>query len=124
MTQTKTLFVIGCLFAVAVAWHLLPTRIQAGAEPPKGRQKWEYATLIEANPPAPASYSLIWRTGKTRLVAQSKDPQVALSALIKELGGEALGGKDERSPVGVLLDQIGQDGWELVTHLPRLVQQR
>ena len=118
MTLTKTLFVIGCLFAAAVAWNLLPTATHAGAEPPKGRQKWEYATLAEVSapafPPAQASYRLAWRTGKKGLIMESQTRQEGISKLYKDLAGHDLG-KDEKAPFGALLDRIGQDGWELVT---------
>jgi hypothetical protein len=59
------------------------------------------------------AYRLTWRTGKKRLVSESKTPDV--SKLYKDLAGHDLG-KDEKAPFGALLDRIGQDGWELVTY--------
>jgi hypothetical protein len=104
------------LVAASVAWHLLPATTHAGAEPPKGRQKWEYASLIEFLPPAQTPYRLVWRTGKQRLVVESKNIPEGLSKLHKALGGADLGDKEETPRFLILLDRIGQDGWELVTH--------
>ncbi len=117
MTVTKTLIVIGCLFVAPVAWNLLPTGMHAGAQPPKGRQKWEYGTLTQVFPKAQPSYRITWRTGKKRLVAESKTALEGVSKVYKGLAGRDLG-KDEKAPFGALLDRIGQDGWELVTYMP------
>jgi hypothetical protein len=44
--------------------------------------------------------------------AQVKEGQPhPLTRINKELGG-----KDEEASLGILLDRIGQDGWELVSH--------
>ena len=118
MTRTKTLVVIGCLVAAAAAWHLLSTARRAGAQPPRGRQKWEYATLIQVFPKAQPAYRGIWRTGKKRLVAETRDIFEGVSRIYKDLAGHDLG-KDEKAPFGALLDRIGHDGWELVTYAPQ-----
>jgi hypothetical protein len=118
MTLTKTLVVIGSLVAATVAWNLLSTARNAGAQPAKGTQKWEYATLFEFYTPDPATYRLIWRTGKKRVEVETKTIPEGISKLNKALGVGDLGGKDVQAPFGVLLDRIGQDGWELVTHSP------
>jgi hypothetical protein len=118
MTRTKTLAVIGCLVAAAVACNLLPAARHAGAQPPRARQKWEYATLFEFYTADPPCYRLVWRTGKKRVEVEAKAVAEGISKLNKALGVADLGGKDVQVPFGVLLDRIGQDGWELVTHSP------
>ena len=114
MRQTKTLVLIGCLFATVVAWHLLSPVMNAGAQPAKVGQKWEYATLSYEEPIG-GNYGSIatWTTGKKILGArQEKEAQPhPFSKLNNDLGG-----KEQHASLGVLLDRIGQDGWELVSH--------
>ena len=120
MTLTKMLLLIGCLVAATVAGNLLPSALDARGQPPKGRQKWEYATLSEFYTPQPAYYRLIWRTGKRRVEVEANNIPEGISKFNKALGGDGRGAKDVQVPFGVLLDRIGQDGWELVTHSPSL----
>jgi hypothetical protein len=117
MTKTKTLIVIGCLLVAGVVWNRLPIATHAGAERPKGVQKWEYATLTQVFPPrAVDPYHVTWRTGKQRLEAKTRTAQEGVASLNQQLRGTDLGG---RPPFGALLDRIGQEGWELVTYTER-----
>lgn len=112
MTRTKTLLTIGCLLAVLVTGNLLWPMMNAEAQAPKARQQWEYATLSSEHGDRHASAT--WSTGKKTLHATweaGKDQPLPLSKLNKDLGG-----KEKDAHEGVLLDRIGQDGWELVCH--------
>ena len=114
MTQRKTLALIGCLFAAVVAWNLLFPVMKAGAQPVKVGQKWQYGTLAYEEPIGPDYGSITtWTTGKKILGArQEKEAQPhPFSKLNNDLGG-----KEQHASLGVLLDRIGQDGWELVSH--------
>jgi hypothetical protein len=114
MTQTKALLVIGCLSAAVVvaAQHLSPAA-SAAKEPPWAAQKWAYATLFYDEPIGPDYGSIAtWTTGKKILGARwEKDKAHPFSKLNKDLGG-----KEPEASIGVLLDRIGQEGWELVSH--------
>jgi hypothetical protein len=118
MTLTKMLLLIGCLVAATVAGNLLPIGLDARAQAPRATQKWEYATLFEFYTADPATYRLVWRTGKKRVEVEAKTIPEGISKLNKALGVAGPGGKDVQAPFGALLDRIGQDGWELVTHSP------
>jgi hypothetical protein len=114
VTQKKTLVLICCLFAVVVAWNLLSPVRNASAQPVKVGQKWAYATLSYEDPIGPEFGSIAtWITGKKILGARwKKEAQThPFSKINKDLGG-----KEEHASLGVLLDRIGQDGWELVSH--------
>jgi hypothetical protein len=95
------------LVLVLVAASLLPFRGEAGGRP-KGRQKWEYAELYLGN--SSGQHHAQWQAGK-KLIGSGlvKSPDEALDKIYKGLGG-----KDKMVSLGVLLDHIGQDGWELV----------
>jgi hypothetical protein len=110
MTRTKTLVPIGRLFAAVVAWYLLFPVMHADAQPAKIRQKWEYATLSAVYD---AQSIATWDTGKTTLKAEY-DNAAQLHPFSKL--NKNLGGKEERGSLVVLLNRIGQDGWELVSH--------
>src|SRR5262245_60946778 len=114
MTQTKSFMMIGCLLAAGATWLLFRDAVHA--EPSRGMPKWEYASLIETLPPAQTPYSLVWRTSKKRLVIESKTIPDGLSRLNMALGGPDLGNNTETPRFMTVLDRIGQDGWELVTH--------
>ena len=114
MNRTKTLVVIGCLLTAALAWNLLSPEMNAGAQPARIVQKWEYATLSSDEPIGPDYGSIAtWTTGKKILGARwEKEAELhPFSKLNKDLGG-----KEEHASLGVLLDRIGQDGWELTSH--------
>src|SRR5262249_22504407 len=90
MSQTKTLVRIGCLLAAVVAWNLLSPVMDAGAQPVKVGQKWEYATLAYEEPIGPDYGSIAtWTTGKKILGAKwEKESQPhPFSKLNKDLGG-------------------------------------
>jgi hypothetical protein len=114
MIRMIALMVIGCLLGVAVvAGNLLPSR-KVNAQPPKAKQKWEYAELYFEAPIPPERSSLaIWTTGKRTIRrdrAEKGQPE-PISMLNKDLGG-----KEESASFVLLFDRFGQDGWELVSH--------
>jgi hypothetical protein len=113
MTQTRTLLMIGCFVAALVAGHFLSPRRDASAQAPRGGPKWEYATLSYDDLSTDWGSVATWTTGKKNLGAmrEKEQPQHPLSKLNKDLGG-----KEESASLGILLDRIGQDGWELVSH--------
>jgi hypothetical protein len=85
----------------------------AVAQAPGGKAKWEYATLTFDEPPAgDVRASARWEAGKQVLGSQSaKFYYEALAKIYRDLGG-----KEEHVSLGLLLDQIGQGGWEMVSH--------
>jgi hypothetical protein len=96
--------------ALMIAQTLLP-KSSAAAQAPKARQQWEYASLVFGD----TALDLHWQAGKTTLVSpgnvKKPDPDRSINALYQQLGG-----KQEATTLGALLDLIGQDGWELVTY--------
>ena len=96
------------LIAFAIIWSF--KRVEA--QVPKGHQTWEYATLYLGDASVPQT---VWYTGKTTITstekALSRDTTVGVNELYHKLGG-----KEETATLGVLLNHIGQDGWELVTY--------
>ena len=123
MSQVRSPVMIVLLLAAAVvAGNLLPAGSRASADPPKDRQKWEYATLSYYCPlPGRLALSALvngsnarWTAGKQSFEAgfEKDQPQpVLFSKLNKDLGGQ-----EEAAGLGMLLDRIGQSGWELATH--------
>jgi len=113
MIHSKTL--IACMFAIVIVTADSPCpECNAAAQAPKGAQKWEYATLTYQEPVGGGVFGtlLSWRTGKKTFQADfQKDQPTPFARLYKELGG-----KEDTVSLGMLLDQIGQDGWELATH--------
>jgi hypothetical protein len=110
----SALIVIGCLLGIAVVAGNLPPSRNVDAQPPKARQRWEYATLYFEAAIPPERFSLaIWTTGKKtiRKDRAEKDQPDPISMLNKELGG-----REESASFVVLFDRFGQDGWELVSH--------
>ncbi|HKB06630.1 MAG TPA: hypothetical protein VKD90_30820 [Gemmataceae bacterium] len=85
----------------------------AAAQAPGGKAKWEYATLTFDEPPAgDVRAAAAWEAGKQVFGGQSaRFFNEALAKIYKELGG-----KEEHVSLGLLLDQIGQGGWEMVSH--------
>ena len=85
---------------------------KADARKPQRFRRWEYATLnyIENDAGSVAA----WINQKQRITAKSKTKHhESLTKINKELGGkEEVGIFD----VCILLNRIGQDDWELVTH--------
>lgn len=84
----------------------------AAAQPPGGKTKWEYATLTFDEPLGDGQASATWEAGKQMLGGQSKTYYAeALAKIYKDLGG-----KEEHPTLAILLDHIGQGGWEMVSH--------
>jgi hypothetical protein len=89
---------------------LLPAN-RVGAQAAKVRPKWEYASLVVTDTAA----ALHWRAGKTTLDGSGDVLKPDLSRGVNEVY-RRLGGKDESPTLGMLLDLIGQDGWEMVSY--------
>lgn len=96
--------------AITTGQALLPTNI-AVAQGPKARQQWEYASLMIGD----AALDLHWRTGKMALSGPGNVTKPDFDRSIHEVYGQ-LGGKEQTPTVGMLLNLIGQDGWELVSY--------
>jgi hypothetical protein len=81
----------------------------AGAQAPQARPQWEYAHLVLGDTAA----DVHWQTGKATLSSSrdvsKSDPTRSIDELHRQLGG-----KEPKPTLGVILDQIGQDGWEMV----------
>jgi hypothetical protein len=88
---------------------ILPTN-KALAQAPKARQKWEYASLMFED----AAMDLHRRAGKTTLDSPGSvttpDPDRSIEELYRQMGG-----KEHNPTLGMLLNLIGQDGWEMVS---------
>jgi hypothetical protein len=99
-TIMKSFLVMSLLAAVT----FLTSRANLEAQQPKGLQKWEYATLgyVVFRDPGAAS----WITPKAEMGG-------SLSKINKDLGWKE---DVELRNVCILLNRVGQDGWELVTH--------
>ena len=123
MTQMRTLVMLAFLLAAVVVVGNLPHAANmASAGPPKDRQKWEYATLSYYSPkPGRLALSALvngsnarWTAGKQSFEAGFEKDQpepVLFSKLNKDLGG-----REGTAGLGMLLDRIGENGWELATH--------
>jgi hypothetical protein len=112
MHRTKTVLLIGCVCVAVTAGGLFWPARGPGAEPPKGGQKWEYAALEYEEPADTVGSRVLWTAGQKVLGGRSEKFLLeCVSKLNKELGG-----KEETANVGVLLNRIGQAGWELVTY--------
>jgi hypothetical protein len=83
----------------------------AVAQAAKARQQWEYASLVIGD----AAGDVDWQTGKTTRRSPGDvtkpDPSRGVNELYRQLGG-----KEQSPTLGVLLNQIGQDGWEMVSY--------
>ena len=114
MTIPLLLVVWTLALAVLTGQSLLPTS-RAEAQPQKARQKWEYATLVFGE----TALDLHWQSGKTILETPSnvekRDPTPSINELYRKLGGNEL-----NPTLGMILNLIGQDSWEMVsfTHPP------
>jgi hypothetical protein len=115
MYRGKAFLTVVFLIALMVAGYLLPSRGESGIGQPKGRQKWQYARLsLDGSNDA---YIAAWEAGKTVVASKlEKSERKALNKIYKGLDG-----KEKAATLGVLLDHIGQDTWELVSHT-RLVE--
>jgi hypothetical protein len=69
--------------------------------------QWEYASLyLEVG----ANQSCVWETAKKYISKNNTNGGFAV--IYSELGG-----KEKDPKTGMLLDQVGKDGWELVSHV-------
>jgi hypothetical protein len=121
MTKTRTVSLIVFLGVAGVTWslHFLPG--DAGAQSRGSRQKWAYATLNYDEPTGTDFGSVAaWTTGTkiTGAVWEKGTPHPFLKVYAD------LGGKAQDASLGVLLDQIGQEGWELASHCRTAAPQR
>ena len=96
--------------AVMTGQALLPTN-NALAQAPKARQQWEHAWLMFED----AAMDLHWRAGKKALdtpgSVTNPDPDRSIKEMYQQLGG-----KEQNPRLGMLLNLIGQDGWEMVSY--------
>jgi len=99
---------LGLLAMTAQA--LLPSD-NALAQAPKARQQWEYASLMFED----GAMDLHWRAGKTALDTPGSvtkpDPDRSFKEMYRQLGG-----KEQNPTLGMILNLIGQDGWEMVSN--------
>jgi len=109
--MTIPLFLVAGIaaFVVGIGPSFL-ARSNVDAQAPKGRQQWEYAHLVLGDTAA----DLNWQNGKTTVSAgdvNKPDPTRSIEALYRQLGG-----KEPDPTLGVLLNLIGQEGWEMVSY--------
>jgi hypothetical protein len=85
---------------------------QASAQAPKPT-KWQFATLtFEESASRDYGSTARWEAGsKLIVVVWDRDRPHPFISLNKQLGGP-----EPNARIGTLLDRIGQDGWELVSH--------
>ena len=109
---TIPLLLVGWTLALALmtAHALLPTS-SAGAQVPKARPSWEYASLVWAD----TALDMHWQDGKRTFrsggdVTKSDDKR-SINELYRQLGG-----KEQSPTLGTLLNLVGQDGWEMVSY--------
>lgn len=114
MCRGKALLIAMLLIAFIVLGNLLPCRGQTGGAPPQARQKWQYAQLLLAENNASGEWYVHWVAGTKSVESKGKKSRLeAVSEIYKGLGGK------QQAALAVLLDHIGQDGWELVSHAVR-----
>lgn len=81
------------------------------AQPAKVRHQWGYASLVIGD----AAGDVHWQTGNTTKSSQGDvtkpDPSRGINELYRQLGG-----KEQNPTFGMLLDVIGQEGWEMVSY--------
>jgi len=89
---------------------LLPMS-SAVAQGAKARQQWEYASLIVED----LALDMHWQAGKTTLSSGGDvlkpDDKRSVNELYRQMGG-----KEQDPTLGMLLNLVGQDGWELVSY--------
>ncbi len=114
MCRGKALLISVFLIALIVLGNLLPSRGQTRDGPPRVRQKWQYAQLLLAENSSSGEWYVHWVAGTKSVESKGKKSRFeAVSEIYKGLGGT------EKAALAVLLDHIGQDGWELVSHAVR-----
>jgi hypothetical protein len=106
------LLLVGTVALIVLTGPSLLSPKSTGAEAPKARTQWEYAHLILGDTAA----DVHWQAGKTTLSSSGDvnkpDPTRSIDELYQKLGG-----KEPKPTLGVILDQIGQDGWEMVSYV-------
>lgn len=109
---TPLLLITSVVVLATTCWQQCDFTNNAVAQVPKGRQGWEYATLYMGDASVP---QIVWGTGKVTVASSepniSRDQAPGINELYRKLGG-----KKETATTGMLLDHIGQDGWELVSY--------
>jgi hypothetical protein len=74
-------------------------------------RKWQYAELLLAQDSVSGEWYVHWVAGTKFVESKGKKSRFeAVSEIYKGLGGKG------QASFAVLLDHIGQDGWELVSH--------
>jgi len=104
-------FLVGfTLGLAAMAGQALLATGTAVVQPAKPRPAWEYGSLVFGE----TALDLHWQAGKTVLETPGdvikRDPGPSINELYRKLGG-----KEENPTLGIILNLIGQDGWELVS---------
>jgi hypothetical protein len=110
MTIPLLLLVWTLALAVLTGQSLLSTS-SATAQGPKARQQWQYASLVIDD----VAVGIHWQAGKTTLSSSGDVTKPDLSRSAKEVSRK-LGGKEESTTLGMLLNLIGEDGWEMVSY--------
>ncbi len=96
--------------ATMTGQSLIPSTGAAG-QAAKTRQVWEYASLVVGD----TAVDVHWSTGKTTLTSPGDVTKPDLDRSVNEVYPK-LGGKEKNATLGMLLNLIGQDGWEMVSY--------
>jgi len=83
----------------------------ATAQAPHAGPRWEYATLVLGD----AAVDLNWQAGETSFTGPGDVNKPDLSRSVKVLYRQ-LGGQDQDPTLGMLLNIIGRNGWEMVSY--------
>jgi len=112
MKRLIPLLLLACTLALVVpaAPSFLPPG-RAAAQAPNARPQWEYASLVIGD----AAADVQWQAGGTTLTGPGDVTRPDLDRSVKELYRQ-LGGRSESPTLGMLLNLIGRDGWEMVSY--------
>jgi len=106
---TMPLILVCTVAVIATGASLLSSGALAQGQ--KVRQQWEYANLVIGD----QAEQVLWQAGKTTLgtVGDATKPQSGrgLDDLFHQMGG-----KEANPTLGMVLNLIGQDGWEMVSY--------
>jgi len=105
---TRALLIGGFFCATLAVLAVARPRSAAGGDDPIRRQRWQYATLLRVFPGQPGE--------RWVLISQGKQGDAASSAELVERIGVDGGDRGERSGEIGVLDALGDNGWELVSH--------
>ena len=103
---------VSILALAVIAAQVMFPAANALAQAPKARQSWEYAYLVIGDASVP---KVLWMAGKTSLASSENQITADYGPGISELYRQ-LGGKEQAASLGVFLNHLGQDGWELVSY--------